>query len=412
MKKIISLFLVVFIIFSFASCSADKKTAKAIIGTWTDVLNESNSVTFNEDNTGSISSKDFSNYPITWETDDSTIVVSTFISTETIKLNLVEEDGMTKIISEDGKTAYVSKEDYSNARAKALEERKANTTQIEVNKKYEDAEYANFTVVKITSSEKITSSMNGTFTYNAGDGKVYIDVVMDYTNNTQNAIEYDDAISFAATKDDGPAYIADDFYAETDNGTSIESYGEIAPLSTVRLHCACEVPKGEGKYSLELDVNGKLYGYDYTLNEVVRNAKTIKINDVLENEDVAKVSFKSVKFTDDLLPSNTSGFYTHYNVDDSSNTYLVVSFDVTNTQSTAREVDSFVNVTATFMNKYTYTGFIIAEDTDGKGFSSYEDLDPLSTRKVHCLIEIPKSVKDSAYELCITFAGDEYLFNG
>ncbi len=413
MKRIIAVLLVICMIFTFASCSAEKKTAKKVIGTWMDVKNENSSITLKDDNTGSFSSKDFSNMYLTWEAGENTINLNyTFMSEQSSTLTLVEDDGILKLVGPNEKAVYVKEENYESEREKVLEEIKANTVTIEVNKTYEDAEYANFKVMKIMSAEKITGSMGSSISYTPADGNVYIDVVMDYTNNTSNTIKCDDLVIFKATKADGTVYDNSSFFVETDNGTSITSYSDVAPLSTVRLHCALSVPKGEGKYSLSLDVNGQMYGYEYTLNQVVNNAKEIKINDVLEDEDIAKAVFKSVKFTTDLLPSNTSGYYNHYPVDNASNTYLAVRFDITNNQTSARDCEEFVNVTATFMEKYTYTGFVVVEDTDGKGFSSYEDIDPLSTRKFYFLIEVPKTVAESNYELTISFAGEEYSYKG
>ena len=62
------------------------------------------------------------------------------------------------------------------------------------------------------------------------------------------------------------------------------------------------------------------------------------------------------------------------------------------------------------MNKYTYTGFIVVEDTDGKGFSTYEDIAPLTTRTAYYLIEVPNTVKDKSYELTIAFNTEEYTY--
>ena len=399
--------------FNFRKLFCRKKTAKNVIGTWKDVKSDNLSLIFKDDNTGSFSSKDLSNVPLTWEAGENTVKFNYYLMGETsATLTLVDDNGVLKLVGEDEKVVYVQEENYESERKKVLEEIKANTVAIEVNKTYEDADYANFKVIKIVSAEKITGSMGSSISYTPSDGNIYIDVVMDYTNNTSNTIACDELITFKATKADGTMYDNASFFVETDNGTSITSYTDVAPLATVRLHCALSVPKGEGQYTLSLDVDGQMYGYEYTLNQVVNNAKAIKINDVLENEDIAKAVFKSVKFTTDLLPSNTSGYYNHYPVDNAANTYLVVRFDITNNQTSARDCEEFVNVTATFMDKYTYTGFVVVEDTDGKGFSSYEDIDPLSTRKLYCLIEVPKTVAESNYELTISFAGEEYSYKG
>lgn len=62
------------------------------------------------------------------------------------------------------------------------------------------------------------------------------------------------------------------------------------------------------------------------------------------------------------------------------------------------------------MDKYIYTGFVVAEDTDGAGFGRYEDITPLSTRHLFVLIEVPKVVMDKSAELLIMFNGGEYAY--
>ena len=44
----------------------------------------------------------------------------------------------------------------------------------------------------------------------------------------------------------------------------------------------------------------------------------------------------------------------------------------------------------TYMDKYHYDGFVVVEDEDGRGFDTYEDITPLSTRHFYYLIEVPK----------------------
>lgn len=122
--------------------------------------------------------------------------------------------------------------------------------------------------------------------------------------------------------------------------------------------------------------------------------------------------FNGIEYTDDLLPSNTSGAYSHYDIDNSSNTYLVAKFDITNYMSSEKDCDTFIGIKALYLDKYTYTGFVVVEDDDGKGFSSYEDISPLSTRHFYYLIEVPKTVVENDVTLTISFNGKEYTYTG
>ena len=130
----------------------------------------------------------------------------------------------------------------------------------------------------------------------------------------------------------------------------------------------------------------------------------------LEETDYATFRCNSVSYTDDLLPSNVDGVYTHYEIDDPNSTYLVVQYDITNLQGSGKALDSFVGVTAVYMGKYTYTGFTVMEDEDGAGFTSYSDIAPLTTRRLYCLIKVPKSVTENEVTLTLFFHGKEYVY--
>lgn len=136
----------------------------------------------------------------------------------------------------------------------------------------------------------------------------------------------------------------------------------------------------------------------------------LQVGSVLESDDFAKIIFNGIEYTQDVLPSNTSGSYRHYEIDNKDNTYLVVKMDITNYQDTSKRCDTFVGVKAEYMDKYTYTGFVVVQDSDEKGFSAYESISPLSEREFYYLIEVPKSVIENELEVKISFDGKEYSY--
>lgn len=283
-------------------------------------------------------------------------------------------------------------------------------TPLVIGEKHTIEGYAEFSLFKIQTTEKIEASVDSTFSYNASDGNKYVDLVLDITNLGAETIEAESIVSVTATNASGGNYTCSTFIAESGNGTEIDAYATINPLASTRLHCATSVNNAEEAVQLTLTVNGQEYTYDYICSEIVRDAKTIAKGDVLEEEDFAKLEFKGAMYTDDLMPSNTSGFYTHYQVDSSENTYLVVKMNLTNYQSSGRNLESFVGVKATYMDKYTYDGFMVVEESDKAGFDSYCDLSPLAEHKAFVLIEVPKTVTENDAVIELSFAGQEYLY--
>lgn len=284
---------------------------------------------------------------------------------------------------------------------------------IELGKTYTVEDYIEFTLFKITTTKKVAASMGDDIHFeNQNANESYVDIVLDIKNISTDPLSSNDLLT-ASAEDKNSNHFANTLYGiETNDSTHISQYEQIASLSTARFHCALSLPDSSTELTVTLDINGDPFTLDYTFGEIVRNATALKEGDTVEVKDYATMTFGGIEYTDDLLPSNTSGAYSHYQIDDASNTYLVVKFDITNYQSIAKRESTFVGVTAQYMNKYSYTGFVVVEDSDQKGYSLYEDIEPLTTRKFCYLFEIPKTVIENEVALTIAFGGQEYTYNG
>ena len=272
-------------------------------------------------------------------------------------------------------------------------------------------EYAKFELFKIETAKKISASFADTIYFeNKNNGETYVDVVLDWTNISTETVNSSDALVLTAVGAGGAKYTANLYAVETNNASYLSQYEGILPLSTVRLHCALSVPENETALTLTLKVNGERYSYAYTMGDLVRDAKPLNPGDTVKAQDIAAIQFVGLEYTDDVLPSDTSSAYRHYTIDNPSNIYLVAKFDLTNYASSEKDADSFFGIKAMYMNQYTYTGFIVVENENGRGFSAYEDILPLSTRHFYCLIEVPKAVMDYDMSLTLAFNGEEYVY--
>lgn len=121
------------------------------------------------------------------------------------------------------------------------------------------------------------------------------------------------------------------------------------------------------------------------------------------------------EFTQDLLPPNRGGFYTHYQVEDTNNVYLVVNLNVKNVAQINLGADTIANVEIIYDNKYTYSSFPVLEKKDGTGYdySNITDIAPLTSRKMCYLAEMPLEARDSGLPVkaVITVgSGEEYEY--
>ena len=287
------------------------------------------------------------------------------------------------------------------------------STSLELGTAYEFPDYADITLVRIETTSKIQGSMGGGMYYeNSNAGETYVDVVFDLTNTSTNAISCDEFMTATAINGSKVTYDCKFYGVETDNMTSVSQFEEISPLSSVRFHAAFSVPENEPHLTLKFTINGSLFSYDYTPNVDVKNTTELNIGDILGDESVATAEFVNCEFTDLVEPSNTSRAYTYYKVDNSNNTYLVLTFNITNYSGQEKDADSFISAKATFMEKYKYNCFIVSEDDDAAGLSSYNKIAPLATAKVMCLIEVPKTVSDKDFSVDVMFNQESYTYVG
>lgn len=124
----------------------------------------------------------------------------------------------------------------------------------------------------------------------------------------------------------------------------------------------------------------------------------IAIGQTVETDDY-RIVLKNVKLTYDILPADTSSYYNHYPAP-SGKVYIDVVLELKNLMQRNINDDDMPEITAIYMDKYNYTGFIAAED--GSSFDTYGDLaTPLASIIVHGIIECPKEVDTSTDSLVI-----------
>lgn len=270
-----------------------------------------------------------------------------------------------------------------------------------------------FDVVKIETTSKIKSSMPGSLYYsNDETNKVYIDMVLEVTNNTDKEIECDELFEVQAKSGNGIQAADVMFLKESDGYSNISAYESLMSLEKARVHVAISVLEAEEQHNIELKANGEVYKYEYTLNEAIGDYEAINKDQVIKHENVSEVTLKDVTYTSDLLPQDTSGAYRHYPIDSEENIYLCINFQITNLGSNEKDIDKFMAVKAVYDQTYEYDGFMVVEDEDLKGFSSYEDITPLTTRNCYMLIEVPKVVQEKSLQLKIFMNGQDYIYEG
>ena len=138
------------------------------------------------------------------------------------------------------------------------------------------------------------------------------------------------------------------------------------------------------------------------VNQQENNAQTVSVGDKIVTDSM-EIKINSVELTYDVLPDNTSGFYTHYAAD-AGKVYIAVDASVTNKAKQNLDCDEIGKIVADYNNGYTYRGFIVVKDSStGFTYANITSIDPLETKGVKWLIECPEEVEMSSNPLFLEF---------
>lgn len=128
--------------------------------------------------------------------------------------------------------------------------------------------------------------------------------------------------------------------------------------------------------------------------------------------ETKQIVINGVELTYDVLPDDTSGFYTHYSAKQGK-VYISVDLDVTNTAKQGLPCDEVLKITANYNGGYSYSGFLIVDDANlGFTYANITTIDPLETQGMKYLIECPEEVEETQNPLFLTIQmeGQEFRY--
>ncbi|MCI8370911.1 MAG: hypothetical protein HFI75_00655 [Lachnospiraceae bacterium] len=138
----------------------------------------------------------------------------------------------------------------------------------------------------------------------------------------------------------------------------------------------------------------------------------ITVGSTITTNDM-EITINKAELTYDVLPDDTSGFYSHYEAD-AGNVYLHLDTNIKNLAKQNLSCDKLGTVTADYNGGYTYTGQAIPEDsTTGFTYANITSIKPLETLGVHFIFKCPQEVAETQNPLFITFepsnSSDRYI---
>lgn len=141
-------------------------------------------------------------------------------------------------------------------------------------------------------------------------------------------------------------------------------------------------------------------------DDVSEEFPTLNVGDVITT-DRMEITIKKVELTYDVLPDDTSGFYTHYPAD-SGNVYIHIDTDVKNLQKQNLDCDDIMTVKADYNDGFTYKSMPIVEDpSTGFTYANITAIKPLESKGMRFLIDCPQEVEESDNPLFLIFNADK-----
>ena len=121
----------------------------------------------------------------------------------------------------------------------------------------------------------------------------------------------------------------------------------------------------------------------------------IKIGEKITTNDISEITITKFKFAKTINPPRPGMFYNTYSTKDSNTVFLDLITTIKNLETDEKDASNFITASAKYDNKYDYDAFQAVEATDGSDFDNYgATIDPLQSRKIHLLIELPKTAQN------------------
>lgn len=125
------------------------------------------------------------------------------------------------------------------------------------------------------------------------------------------------------------------------------------------------------------------------------------------------INFNKFEFSYDVLPKNTSSFYTHYEAD-KGKVYYHIAMDLKNNNKQNIGGDKILEAELVYKDDYKYQGFVVLDKTDDSGFdyANITSIKPLEKRGIRILFDLPEEIETSkdSVEINIKIDGKIYKY--
>ena len=131
------------------------------------------------------------------------------------------------------------------------------------------------------------------------------------------------------------------------------------------------------------------------------NSEPVSLNTPFSKSGVAEITIKGTEFTDKVIPTNPSSFYTYYKADEGK-VYFVINAILKNLKKEKEDMDKLVRVDAVYSDGYKYRCMLL-RDRKGDLDGLYEYIDPLQPENVKIAVQLPAEAANNTLPIKIIF---------
>ncbi|WP_066679232.1 hypothetical protein [Clostridium septicum] len=132
---------------------------------------------------------------------------------------------------------------------------------------------------------------------------------------------------------------------------------------------------------------------------IVTNSNTV--------QDICEFDLSGIYVTPKIEPLNNSGIYSHIDVQNKDNVYVDVIIDVKNLNNEAKLTGDLIAAKVKIKST-EYPCFSVSENSDNTDLEGNASINPLETREIHYVAEVPKTDATGQIEVTLTINGKNY----
>ncbi|TCS77601.1 zinc ribbon domain-containing protein [Pectinatus cerevisiiphilus] len=127
----------------------------------------------------------------------------------------------------------------------------------------------------------------------------------------------------------------------------------------------------------------------------------VSLNTPFSKPGIAEITIKGTEFTDKVIPTNPSGYYSYYQADEGK-VYFVINATLKNLKKEKEDMDKLVRIDAVYSDGYKYHCMLL-RDRNGRLDGLYEFIDPLQPENVKIAVQLPAEAATNTLPIKVVF---------